>query len=625
MRQFFIETKNYIHKNIRSLVLFEILYKSVFLILMVPFFSWSLQRMLRIAGYSYLTIDNIASFLKSPFTIIYAFFLLVLLSLFMTVQMISLIIYCFSCINNRKIGVTQIIVPSFYKAYQLVWKKKNVLLPFFCIMEAFVIGFPLIYNVIRNMRIPSYIIKTIFNYKGIVFGLVIIFAVILIVSFRGIFAIHFCVLEDRSLKEAYRESIKLEQGHRLQILSYLFFWNLILVIGYLILYFFAVLITGLIIYFSVDPTVVVVVFLRLLEQINRYIVLFIVIVTFIANFGIITKLFVTYKVDKKNIGYEIEKLQEIITDARDEERLETSLTGKRSIIAKGRYFRIIMIVTIIVVSFNAYYLLTGFYKSAFIETNSLFGTYVTAHRGASMAAPENTMEALSAAIDMVSDYAEIDVQETKDGIVVLMHDSNLKRTCGVKKNIWDVTYEELLTYDAGSSFSKEFAGTKVPTLEEVLEFCSGKIKLNIEIKITSHQQNLVEKVVALIDAYDFERQCVVSSTNYSALAKVKELNENIKTGYILSLAYGYFYNSEYADFFSVKSSFINESMVRVAHSLGKEVHAWTINSKTEVERMKQLGVDNIITDEPLMAKEIIYSESSVATFKELLETLINSN
>ena len=106
---------------------------------------------------------------------------------------------------------------------------------------------------------------------------------------------------------------------------------------------------------------------------------------------------------------------------------------------------------------------------------------------------------------------------------------------------------------------------------------------------------------------------------------MKELNDNIKTGYILSVAYGYFFDNEYADFFSVKSSFINESLVRTAHSLGKEVHAWTLNSRSEVERMKLLGVDNMITDDPLMVRDIIYNDSSIATFKDLLETLVKAD
>lgn len=625
MRNFFIETKNYIKKNLRSLFLFEVLYKSLFLVVMVPFFSWSLQKLLKLLGYSYLTLANINSFLRSPFTIIYCLVLLTFVSFFITVELISLIIYCFSSIQDRKIGVTQIVFPSIHKTYKLFRNRKNIFLPLFCLMEAIVIGIPLIYNLIVNTRVPSYIAKSIFHNKGIVLVIALIIIMAAFVTFRGIFTLHFCVLDNKTLKEGYRESKNLEQGHIAQILQYLFFFNLILLMAYLLLYLIVILITGVIVYLTLDKSVVVVVFIRFVGQINGYVMIFVSVLTLIANYGVITKLFVTYKEEKENLGHDIEKLQNKIVKSMKEEDKGIRILKRRPLFARGRYIRILTIVTLIVIAFNFYYLVTGFYKGAFVETGSLFGTYVTAHRGASHMAPENTLESIQEAINLVSDYAEIDVQETKDGIVVLLHDSNLKRTCGVNKNIWDVTYEELQTYDAGSWFSKDYVGTKVPTLAEVLELCQGKIKLNIEIKITSHQQNLVEKVVALIDEYDFERQCVVTSTNYSALARVKELNDTIKTGYILSVAYGYFYDNEYADFFSVKSSFINETLVRTAHSLGKEVHAWTLKSRAEVERMKLLGVDNMITDDPLMVRDIIYNDSSVATFKDLFESLVKAD
>ena len=122
-----------------------------------------------------------------------------------------------------------------------------------------------------------------------------------------------------------------------------------------------------------------------------------------------------------------------------------------------------------------------------------------------------------------------------------------------------------------------------------------------------------------------EEQCIISSTNYGALRRVKQANDTIKTGYIMSLAYGFFYNREYADFFSIKSSFITQDMIRLAHSYGKEIHAWTVNGVSEMERMKQLGVDNIITDYPLRAREILYEDKLTTSFLDFLKTLTPIN
>ena len=80
----------------------------------------------------------------------------------------------------------------------------------------------------------------------------------------------------------------------------------------------------------------------------------------------------------------------------------------------------------------------------------------------------------------------------------------------------------------------------------------------------------------------------------------------LRTGYILAAAYGTYYDNEYIDFISIRSSFVGRKLVEAAHEKGKAVHVWTVNSKTEIEQMKLLGVDNIITDYPVRAREILY-------------------
>ena len=108
-------------------------------------------------------------------------------------------------------------------------------------------------------------------------------------------------------------------------------------------------------------------------------------------------------------------------------------------------------------------------------------------------APENTVSALAYTIDCGADYAEIDVQETADGELILLHDNSLKRTA-VKKNVWEMTYAEIEQLDAGVSFHKKFRGEKIPTLDEVLKYCKGKLDLNIEIKYNGKNKGIVKKV-----------------------------------------------------------------------------------------------------------------------------------
>lgn len=229
---------------------------------------------------------------------------------------------------------------------------------------------------------------------------------------------------------------------------------------------------------------------------------------------------------------------------------------------------------------------------------------ITAHRGASYGAPENTRASIELAIAEQADYVEIDVRMTADKVPVLMHDRALFRTTGVVNDIDKVTYEEVSYYDAGAGYAKEFVGEQVPSLQEVLEEYGGKIKFNIELKEEENRE-LAESVVTLIERYGLVDRCVVTSAFYEQLEYVKKENKSIRTGYILSLVYGEIFHCDAADFFSIKWNYITEQLVKGAHKSGKEVHAWTVNRKHEIKQMQELNVDNIITDKPAYVRELI--------------------
>lgn len=231
---------------------------------------------------------------------------------------------------------------------------------------------------------------------------------------------------------------------------------------------------------------------------------------------------------------------------------------------------------------------------------------VTAHRGGAGLAPENTLAALRMAGSSFADYAEIDVQETHDGALVLLHDGSLKRTTGVNRNIWTMTLDEVKKLDAGRRFGKDFSGEPVPTLEEAI--CCAReenLMLNIEVKFNGHNKDIVTKVVQTIEEQEFEKHCVLTSQNYSFLVRAKKENPNIRTGYILSMAYGDLSGLAAADFFSVKYTYVDEKFVERLHRIGREVHAWTLNYRGFIKQMADCGVDNIITDNPNLVYEVL--------------------
>ena len=216
---------------------------------------------------------------------------------------------------------------------------------------------------------------------------------------------------------------------------------------------------------------------------------------------------------------------------------------------------------------------------------------------------------------------ELDVHQTSDGVVVVSHDSNLRRICGVNKNIYDITYDELMTYDSGSWFSSEYEGLKMCTLEDVLKLCKNKIHLQIELKPTGHEENLEENVTSLIQQYKMENECVITSLYSSSLKKCYRLAPDIRRLYIMVIAVGNPASLDYIDGFCIEESFATASIIQRIHDADKLCFVWTVNESDHVMKLLEKNVDGIITDYPdVIQKEIIayYGNDPVMNVLSLL-------
>jgi glycerophosphoryl diester phosphodiesterase len=225
---------------------------------------------------------------------------------------------------------------------------------------------------------------------------------------------------------------------------------------------------------------------------------------------------------------------------------------------------------------------------------------VTAHRGHSLAAPENTLSAVRKAIDSGADYAEVDVQQTADGVVVVLHDSDLKRVAGVPRRVAELTHDEVRKLDVGSWFGPAFAGERVPTLAEVIDLARGRIKLNIELKFYGPDRRLAVETARLIGEKGFEADCLVTSFALDALQQVKQHDPRIRTGLIVGKTLGDASRLG-VDALSVRADGLSDEMLHGAHRRGQEVHVWTVNDAPRMNRLIKRGVDNVITDDPDLA------------------------
>ena len=244
-------------------------------------------------------------------------------------------------------------------------------------------------------------------------------------------------------------------------------------------------------------------------------------------------------------------------------------------------------------------------------------TKITAHRGASASAPDNTMAAIRAAIAERADWVEIDVQETVEGEVVVFHDSDFKKVSGDGLKIWNATREDLNRLDIGSWFSAEFQAERVPTLEEVLLQCKGQVGVNIELKYYGHDVQLEERVIKLVETHGVQSQIVIMSLKHAAVEKVKTLRPSWKVGLLAATAIGDLTQVD-ADFLAVNAGMATNRFIDAAHRSGKDVHVWTVNDPVTMSTMIGRGADHLITDKPALARSVLEQRAAMGVGERLL-------
>ena len=232
-------------------------------------------------------------------------------------------------------------------------------------------------------------------------------------------------------------------------------------------------------------------------------------------------------------------------------------------------------------------------------------TKVVAHRAGAAFGPENTVAALRQAAEDGAYMAEIDVQQLKDGTLIVLHDTNFKRTTGRDLDVWDADYETVKGLDAGSSYSPEFTGEPVPTLEDMLRAAKDNIHLMVELKANGHEESLVENTLDLIEEYGMKEQCMIASMDVDILSQVKKMAPDMKTVYISVLLFLEDYSLDDIDAYSVETTALTTELAVKAHFHGKQVYAWTANSEETIDKILRCGADGLVTDNPLLANYCI--------------------
>ena len=228
---------------------------------------------------------------------------------------------------------------------------------------------------------------------------------------------------------------------------------------------------------------------------------------------------------------------------------------------------------------------------------------IFAHRGSSAYAPENTLEAFRLAMEQGADGIELDVQLTKDGELVVIHDETIDRVSNGKGAVRDYTLEELKSFSVSNHF-EQYPDVKIPTLREVLELVKpGHMEINIELKTGIFWYPEIEKkVLDLVKEEELEDRIIYSSFNHYSVQKIKELAPEAETAYLIG---DVMLNvAEYTKNTGIKGLHPALFHVKMADFLkeykesGIALRVWTVNDKDQIRWLIDEGVDAVITNYP---------------------------
>jgi glycerophosphoryl diester phosphodiesterase len=246
-----------------------------------------------------------------------------------------------------------------------------------------------------------------------------------------------------------------------------------------------------------------------------------------------------------------------------------------------------------------------------------------AHRGASAAAPPNTLSAFKRALELGADGVELDVHLSADGVPVVIHDFTVDATTDGSGRVVDMTLAQLEQLDAGSYFDPAFAGERIPTLKQVLEAIGSRLFLNIELKTTSLRDNGLERaVVALIERHSTDHRqrsgsrVLLSSFNPISLRRAKRIAPHIPVGLLYApdlplplrrawLAFLVRHEARHPE-----HSMVNARYMAWARQRGYQVNTWTVDDPDEMRRLVALGVDGIITNVPDVLRNVLDSQQN---------------
>lgn len=588
-------------RAIPSILLFEILYKLIITAIALPALTHLLKWAIDISGVGYITSENLFQFLTYPESLGLIVLILIICSV-LSLAEISAVISGFAMLYKKKNISVFLMVKAGFKSIGKLFRKCNFILVFYILLILPLTQFTLTSGVFAFVGMPS--IQTIYGTASnrIFIAVILFLFLISLLLSKRIYCLNFFALTDSGYFESVRQSKKITEKKLFSNAVSIIIWCILITAFFLIVFFAVCFIISFAMKGFSEPDKAFFISLKLIKTVMKI-------------FTAVSSVFFTpmlFAYITTRFFYETDDDTEIILP----EPAEKINPVKIRIIT----FAVFALAT----ALNYSFMKDISAENIILNASFLNKTKITAHRGFSSKAPENTEPAFSEALEIGADFIELDVQLSKDKQVVVFHDKNLSRITGNNELLKNLDYQKLLELDYGKWFGEEFSGTKIMTLDEVLEKFGNKINLNIEIKKNGDENETAELTVNLIEKYNCIDSCYITSFSYNALRTVKKINPDIKTGLIANImTYGGYSTLHDIDALSLNKKFVSQNLINNIHLNGKRVFVWTVNDRAEAEKLISMGADNIITDKPDMAVKAVSSKSKEAYIIDFLSKIFN--
>lgn len=564
----------------RPFLLFELVYKLMTIGLFIPLLSVIFNKVLDIGGFDAAANHDLLRFVFSRYGLLSLILMAPVAMMLIYTEFAVLIYIAYYGMQGKRARIRAVLLKALSRLPSL-WRIGVFGLSLYLLLLVPLLDVGFGPSLLPNVTIPNFITGELLKTGLGTIMFFLFFLIVLVLNCLCIYALPILVLENTNrFWYAVRKSGRLFWKSKWSIVKAVLEWALVFVLAVIVLLVILIALLWLLPEGTGIPAAAVLA-LGVIISIGVYALTLVMSPLFIT---LITRLYVKYA-GKDAVAIETDGFNAAVWENRE---------TRRNFIQRHRpKLATFGLLVLIAVGWGVSALLTDVEgaKDEFI---------IMAHRGDVLSGVENTLGAFEGAIEAGADYIELDILQTKDHKLAVIHDENLKRLSGKNVNVFDLTLDELKKIQLRQDGFEGY----VSSLDEVLEFTKGRIRLNIELKTHGHERNYVPIFIDTVRRHKAEKDIVVQSLEYDLIQHVKAAAPDLTVGYVIYATFAQLGRFE-ADFFVVEEAFVRPRLVASAKLAGKPLYVWTVNDPERVEHFYTLGVDGIITDISAEARDTI--------------------